>query len=545
MGPRLLGWLGVDSRQWVALTRVALKRDFRQSSMSSFSHGRTGRGAFLTLLFFYLITGLAFIPVFLTTENVAFSVNLLVIYTMFMVGGLILVEYHTVVVSPDDFAVLGFRPVCSRTLFFVKLTNILFYVLTFTGVLALPTVATFWVSSDFHPMVGFATLLSVLLANFTIAMAVVLLYTLLMRKVSASQLQNAMAMLQIALAFLVYSSFFVLPKLLSKPAADFFDIGRKPWLALVPSTWFSSYVSLAMGRVIVLELLLAIASVMATIFLTYLAMAKLSVTYSESLLSLSDGLSPARSSRKFQKPFLLFAHAHEERVVSKLIRNQFLHDNRFKMAVLSILPLTFFYLFLGIFGDDGPLPDPFVIPEFEMGQSGLLYLLIFLFPMMLRTFVTQSDSYQASWIFYAAPVDFRRMIIAEKNFLMIYFVLPFLFILALVFYYFFSTTLHVLLHILVLGLLAHLFLQFAFLFSPDLPFSRPNVRGGRSRNLAIFLVLVPFILYFFLPLIFRYVYTAAASYLVFVITVLTVSLILETLIQVRVNAYLKKVEFTG
>jgi hypothetical protein len=215
------------------------------------------------------------------------------------------------------------------------------------------------------------------------------------------------------------------------------------------------------------------------------------------------------------------------------------------MAVLGILPLTFFYLFLGIFGEEGPLPDPFLEPEFRMDESGLLYLLIFLIPMMLRTFVTQSDSYQASWIFYSAPVDFRRLVIAEKNFLMIYFVLPFLFILGIVFYYFFNNALHVLLHILVLGLLAHLFLQFAFLYSPDLPFSRPNVRGSRSRHLAIFLVIVPFVLFFLLPLIFQYIYPSAASFLVFTITLLTVSLILESLIQVRVSIYLRKSEFTG
>lgn len=541
---RLFDILDIDYRQWTALTKAAIKRDFRQSSMSGFSHGRTGRGAFLTLLFFYLITGLAFVPLFLTNDDVLFSVNLLVLYTMFMVGGLILVEYHTVVVSPDDYFVLGFRPVSSRTYFVVKLTNILFYVLTFTLILALPAVVTFWLSSHVKLLIGFATLFSVLLANFAVAMAIVLLYTYLLKRVSLSRLQNAMAMFQIALAFVVYSSFFILPRVLTNPTHDFFDVEKKLWLTLLPSLWFSSFIAMARGDVSFLQMLLALAALLATAGLSYLALSKLSRSYSDSLVALfSDVASKQKTSRKFIKPFLLFAHAHEERVVSKLIRNQFLHDNRFKMAVLGILPLTFFYLFMGI--ERGPLPNPFIEPEFEMGQTGLLYLLIFLFPMMLRTFVTQSDAYQASWIFYATPVDFRRLVISEKNFLMIYFVLPFLCILGAMFYYFFDNTLHVLLHILVLGLLAHLFLQFAFLYSPDLPFSRPNIRGGRSRNLAVFLIVVPFILYFLLPMIFRYVYTSAASYLVFTITVLTVSLILESLIQVRVSAYLKKTEFTG
>ncbi len=540
----LFEWLGVDSRQWAALSKVAIKRDFRQSSVSSFSHGRTGRGAFVTLVLFYLITGLAFVPVFLASGDINFSINLLVLYTMFMVGGLILVEYHAVVVSPDDYFVLAFRPISSRTYFFVKLTNILFYVLTFTLVLALPATVTFWVNSDFHPMFGFATLLIVLLASFATAMGIILLYTYLMKRIGAARLQNAMALFQIALAFVVYSSFFVLPQLLSQPSPDFFDVEKRTWLVFMPSTWFASCLAIVMGNASWLLWLLALAAVVITVSITYFALAKLSESYSESVMSAFSAVSAgAKSSRKFMKPFLLFARAQEERVVSKLIRNQFLHDNRFKMAVLGILPLTFFYLFLGI--EDGPLPDPFLEPEFELGRSGLLYLLIFLFPMMLRTFVTQSDAYQASWIFHASPVDVRRLVIAEKNFLMIYFVLPFLFILGAVFYYFFGDVLHVLLHILILGLLAHLFLQFAFLYSPDLPFSRPNIRGSRSRHLAIFFVVVPFIIYFLLPFVFRYVYNSSANYLVCMITVLTVSIILESLIQVRVSAYLRKAEFTG
>jgi hypothetical protein len=128
---------------------------------------------------------------------------------------------------------------------------------------------------------------------------------------------------------------------------------------------------------------------------------------------------------------------------------------------------------------------------------------------------------------------------------MIYFVLPFLLLLSAVFYYFFNNLLHVLLHILVLGLLAHLFLQFAFLYAPDLPFSRPNIRGGRTLNVAMLLILVPFIIYLGLPLIFRYVYSNTGSFVTFALVTLTISLVLEKLIQVRVVSYQSKVEFLG
>jgi hypothetical protein len=537
--------LGIDFIQWFALTKAAIKKDFRESAMSAtLHHGRSGGRIFFTLLLFYFITGLIFVPVVFESQDIFFTGTLLISYTMFMIGGLILVEYNTVVISPDDYSVLGYRPISSKTFFFARLTNILFYVLTFTTVLALPAIVAFIFTRGFNPILGIAAFFSVSLGNIAISLAIIFLYTFILKKISLRRLQNWLAFFQVGLAFLIYSGFFIIPRLLENSLFQKFYLSGSQWLKLLPSAWFSSYLMIALGEASPSDWLLASLSIALTGTIAYFVLSKLSIGYSERLAALSAWpVEKKVHSRRFIKPFLLFAQAYEERVISKLIRNQFLHDNKFKMAVLGILPLTIFYLFVGI--EMGPLPDPFEVQEFDMKRTGLLYLLVFLFPMMLRTYVTQSDAFQASWVFYTTPIDMRRLILSEKNFLMIYFVLPFLFILGIIFYYYFSNLLHVLLHVLVLGLLAHLFLQLAFLYSPDLPFSRPNVKGSRSRNLAMLLILIPFLLYLILPLIFRFVYTNTASYLTFVITILTVSLILESLIQVRISVYMRKLEFTG
>ncbi len=537
--------LGVDYRQWRALVKMLIRRDFRESSMpGALRHGRTGRRSFFTLIFFYLLTGTLFVPIVLTNRNIFMSATLLISYTMFMLASLVLVEYHTVVVSADDYTVLGYRPISSRTFFVVKLTNLCFYVLTFSTVLAFPALVAFFFVPGFTPLLGLTSLAVLLMANFTAALLMVDFYAGLLKRISMQRLKNALAFFQVGLAFVIYSSFFVLPKLMEPSFLRHLNLHSAPWLGLLPPTWFASFVRILHGDAGGLEWVLAMLSLVLVAVSAYFAFSKLSLDYAQDLVALTEQGEKTRAPRrKLVAPFLLFAHAHEERVVAKLIRNQFLHDNKFKMAVLGILPLTVFYLFIGI--ESGPLPDPFVTAEFAMSRSGLLYLLIFLFPMMLRTYVTQSDAYEASWILYTTPTDIRRLVLAEKNFLMIYFVLPFLFILGCVFFYYFRDLLHALLHILAMGLLSHLFLQFAFLYAPDLPFSRPNVRGSRSRNLALFLVLVPFLLYFVLPLVFRYVYTHTTSYLTFVATILVVSVVLESLIKVRVSVHMRKFEFPG
>ncbi|MFQ5771471.1 MAG: hypothetical protein ACE5HX_13110, partial [bacterium] len=351
--------LDIDYVQWAALIKASIKKDFRESSMSTtLRHGRGSGRIFFTLLFFYFITGLIFVPVVLANQDVFFTANLLIIYTMFMIGGLILVEYHTVVVSPDDFPVLGYQPIDSKTFFFVKLANILFYVLIFTAVLALPAIVSFFFTLGFRPILGMVAFISVFLANFWVAMAMILFYTYILKKVSMHRMQNLLAFIQVGLAFLIYSSFFIIPNLLENSTFQILDLSSSPWFMLLPSTWFSSYLKISLGVSAPLEWILALLSVLMIVTFSYFAGSKLSMSYSESLAAMSTPTQAKKgAARKFMKPFLVFARAHEERVVSKLIRNQFLYDNKFKMAVLGILPLTVFYLFIGL--DKGTLPNPF------------------------------------------------------------------------------------------------------------------------------------------------------------------------------------------
>ena len=57
-------------------------------------------------------------------------------YIAFIVGTAVVLDHHSVISSPVDYAVLGFRPVSSRTYFAVKLTNILVYTTALTTVAA-------------------------------------------------------------------------------------------------------------------------------------------------------------------------------------------------------------------------------------------------------------------------------------------------------------------------------------------------------------------------------------------------------------------------
>ena len=536
---------GVDYTQWLALTKASIRMEFRASSIAStLRHGRTGKRTFFTLIFFYFFTGLFFALLVIANSDVFFTGTLLISYTMFMVGGLILVEYHTIVVSPDDYEVLSYRPIPSRTYFFVKLSSILFYILVFTSVMALPAMVAFTFTLGFKPILGMTALVAVCLANFTISLAMIIMYSLILKKISMDSLQNVLAYFQLTISFIIYGGYFFLPRILINTKIEDLHLPNSSLLMLFPPTWFSSYFRIVLGKTVPFDWILSVFSILITGILGYFALSKISLSYSESLAALAAMPSKKGNAKeKVQKSFNFLIYGFEERVVSKLILSQFKHDNKFKLAVLGILPLTLFYLLFGV--EEGPLPNPFETAEFGMGRIGILYFAVLLFPLMLRTYVTQSDAYQAAWIFYTTPSQINDLILAEKNFLMKFFVVPYLFILGIIFYYYFTKIYQVILHLLVLGFLAHLFLQLAFLYSPDLPFSRPNIRGSRSRNLYVFLVLIPFVIYLILPLIFKMVYQSSLTFITFIMTFLVVSILLEKVVKVRITLKMKKLEFAG
>jgi len=122
----LFGAAGVDFDQWKALTAVALKLDVRSSSLgrSPFRRRAGFVGGLIAQVTFYTLFGAA-IAVFVWFSRDLFLVGTIAMtYMMFAIGMAVLVDHNSALASPLDYAILGFRPVTSRTYFAVRLTNV-------------------------------------------------------------------------------------------------------------------------------------------------------------------------------------------------------------------------------------------------------------------------------------------------------------------------------------------------------------------------------------------------------------------------------------
>jgi ABC-2 type transport system permease protein len=235
------------------------------------------------------------------------------------------------------------------------------------------------------------------------------------------------------------------------------------------------------------HLMVAGVTILLAIIAAVISGGRLSLDYADRLADLMiDSASDAQSAAAPVRAGRLFRDG-ERRAVALLVRGLFRHDMKFRLGVLGIVPLTIIYLFGG-FGGHGGVTDPFVVGS-QRGEPQLVYYAVLFFPTMLRQVMSRSDEYRAAWIFFATPADTARLVLAVKDFVLAYFVLPYLAFLGLLLAYWFTRLDHLAILLLTLALLCHLVLLVQLLLNPELPFSQPETKGGRSQVMILVIAL--------------------------------------------------------
>ena len=132
---RAAGENTLDRRQLRALLVVGIKLDLRTSRAGI---GRGKLPPFAVALITYTVMGLL-MAVGLRPHGDLFVYALFTLSAaMFMTALAVIMEYVTIVAHPDDFHILAHRPISSRTYFWAKLGNMLFYVTPIALALTLP-----------------------------------------------------------------------------------------------------------------------------------------------------------------------------------------------------------------------------------------------------------------------------------------------------------------------------------------------------------------------------------------------------------------------
>ena len=491
-----------------------------------------------SVAFMYLLMGIAATILVVTIRDVMLTGTVVLTYVMTMVGLMVLVDHQSIITSPDDYLVLGARPITSRTYFAVRLSNVMMYVLLLTTVFGILPILAYGVAHGFRPWRWLAAVLAFYMSATFTALVLVLGYASMLRFIGVTRLMRLVSYLQLVLGILVYGAY-LLPAEFSRMGDNAFTMPQTPWLLLFPPTWFASYLPMADGTFGLRQWLPALASIAGLVIVSRSLGGRLSLDYAEKLGDIVAAAAPVRSRGVRQRRPWLFARG-ESRVVSLLVRAQFRNDQKFRMGIFGVLPMTIIYMYMSF--RDGVPVDP-TTGAVSMSSWGMVSLAVLFFPMMVRMSLIRSDAWRASWIYFGTPVSRARILRAQNLVVIAYFLAPYLVAVTLVMGWFVGRPGRVAMHVMFLGAVSLLMLQVMTVINPELPFSQPPQKLSKNSLITFWMIVMGFVGLGIGPLFARFVYISRSRTALVMGLFAIASWILDRLTRVRIGEQAEQLEF--
>src|SRR4051812_2849213 len=270
--------------------------DFRAAGGATRRHSRERKGTspLVGLLVVSAIGSLAFGAIAATMADPLMAASLLTTYGAANVMMLLLVDFTGVVLSPDDYGILGPRPIGSRTYFAAQLAAVAVYVGAISVVIASVPAAVLAVRFGWAALP--ATLLAVLLGNLSTAVLVINAYVILLRWVHPAKLRRAMSYLQLVAATSFYVVYYLAMSSFQGALMAQVNFTASPWLWLIPTTWFAALVGLTTGAAAPAWIAAGLALLVAAAGVP-LAAGRLSLDYARRIGEMTRGRGPPGAPR--------------------------------------------------------------------------------------------------------------------------------------------------------------------------------------------------------------------------------------------------------
>lgn len=418
-------WLGIDGPQFRLLFSWFVKLSFRTSKT-----GQTGRSNFGMLLGIYGLISLM-IGIRIIACPDPFTVFLFTLtYSSVMVIFSIIMEFGSIIISPDDYLILGHLPISDKTFWAAKLANLGYFVLLVS--LVMNSISIILIAFKFNLTLLPLFFLVSVLANLFASLLIVSLYCLAIRYLPLERVRDFLVYIQLGLNFLIIFgnqslTSFVIHNFSSHSLEDNF------WVRFLPPAWFAELNLLILGKFRIDRLLLALIPFLIAIFLLRLTIGRFSLSYAAYLQSIRE------SSRTFEKrPFIerilsLFRQDPQEAAISGLILRYLARDREIR---LRIIPLFGILLANGVFFLSGASGYSFKAP----GNGWTSLLPVFIIGWMLFMFLpsvgqglTISEDWRASWIFWSAPLRGRTIVRGVRRALTMVIYIPLFLLFVLIF----------------------------------------------------------------------------------------------------------------
>ena len=282
----------IDREQLRALLKCYWRLSTRGRVARSMGRGGKPR-SLIVVLVMYMLVGLMTGIIVLSTQIDLFTYTILVhSMTFFVVGMAVTSESGDILFNPNESDVLMHRPIDPRTLLLAKSINLVVFTLilatalnlfpTFFGLAAMGARAWF-------PVVH---LISMVVLCVFCAAAVVCTYGIVIKFLDREKFDNFAAWSQVAMSVLFIGGYQIVPRLLQR----FEGLTLKPYaryLFPLPPAWFAGLDSWIAGNQGASGALLGLLGLVTTLTLAYVAIGKLSPSYSEGLTKINEPRSSA------------------------------------------------------------------------------------------------------------------------------------------------------------------------------------------------------------------------------------------------------------
>jgi hypothetical protein len=474
---------GADPEHFSVILRTSLVMDLRAAR----GPARKSGNPFVGILVSYMGVGLIFAWILTAAEAPPLTFAAIIFMLTMMTTLLaVLMDFHTAILSPDDAEVVGVRPVTPRTYFLARYFNFLFYVAAIGSALCLGPALVVGLGGD--PAFAAGILVAGVMSGFLCAALVVVFYALMIRFSDLERLKDLLVYVQVGMSLLLLATYHVAGRGI-EVADSALETG--PWLA-APPIWFASLATVIGGDPTGPRLVIAGATLAATLISIFVPVPIMSFRYSEylgSLRSRRGTAGPGSTRRRGLISRLFFPGA--QGAVLNLCRIQISRDRSLKMRALPMAVLSL--VFLGWAWYRGELDNPFV----EGGSSSFTYMvpLFILLAAVNFVFAMQtSEHHAAAWIFRAAPISSGADVVLAWHKVVLYRIaFPLLLIYTAVTAWVWKQPGEALLNAALYFLLVDAALSVSMiLLAKDFPFARPLTRGEGMKfilpYMGVFLV---------------------------------------------------------
>lgn len=404
--------MGADVGQLRAMLQAKLMIDDRRPLTLGRQRAKKKNRKFALIfnMFISFVMGIIYVmPLLLIKETI---ISLWVFYSMFLVmlTFLLITDFANVLYDTKDKFILLHRPINDRTLFMARLLHVFIYIIRSVVPMSLPGWITVgivlgWKAAVFFPIPLFCMLfMSLFFVNAC--------YLLILRLASPHKFKEIINYFQILFAVVLFGFYYLMPRVLQSSVMQNLDISTVKWAVYTPSYWLASlWIWIIPSTAFVGTKLLSVLAIIFPLFCLWATVKWIAPHFIRSLVAI-DGVdaAPKVSTGKKSKPGLY-------KRLSELVNRtdgakagfiitwlQTSRSRTFKMRVypsFAYIPLYFIYL-LTLNRDS--MSNIWTNLHGGAMHLGLMYMCSFVMLQALN-YLTISDQYKASWVYYAAPLD--------------------------------------------------------------------------------------------------------------------------------------------